>query len=70
MSTATDMLANYIAAETAILKGKEYMMNGRRLSYENLAEIRKGRQEWQQKVDAESAASGGGSSNYSVADFT
>ena len=69
MSTATTMLANYIAAETAVLKGKEYNMGGRKLSYEDLSEIRAGRQEWQAKVDAETATADGGSSHYALVDF-
>lgn len=57
MSTATDMLAAYLAAESAILKGKEATIGDRRFRYEDLAEVRKGRQEWQAKVDAETAGS-------------
>lgn len=51
------MLALYIAAEKAVLEGKSYEWGDRRLSYENLSEIRQGRKEWQAKVDAESATS-------------
>lgn len=69
MSTATDMLALYIDAEKKVLKGLSVTMAGRSLTRVNLPEIRAGRQEWQAKVDAESAKSQGGSSLYSVADF-
>lgn len=56
MSTATDMLAAYLAAETAILDGKEVRFGDRTLRLEDLAEVRKGRMEWEQRVAAESAA--------------
>ena len=73
MTQATDMLAAYIAAETAVLLGKETSLGDRRLRMEDLAEIRAGRQEWQQKVNAESAASKKsptvGGLGYSVARF-
>lgn len=55
MSTATDMLAAYLAAESLILQGKEATIGDRRLRLEDLAEIRAGRQEWELKVSAESA---------------
>lgn len=55
MSTATDMLAAYQAAELALLKGKETMLGDRRLKFEDLAEIRKGRMEWEQRVADELA---------------
>lgn len=53
MSTATDMLAAYLAAETAVLAGKTYTLGARSLSKENLSEIRKGRMEWEARVRAE-----------------
>ncbi len=53
MTIATDMLAAYIAAETAILTGKSYSFGGRSYSHENLQEIRAGRKEWEAKVKAE-----------------
>ncbi len=70
MSTATDMLALYIQAEKDILSGKEFTLNGRTLKRENLSEIVKGRNHWQSRVNAESAASKGGSNLYSVVDFS
>lgn len=69
MSTATDMLAIYIAAEKAVLGNKSYTLNGVSMSRENLQEIRAGRQEWQRVVNNESAKSQGGSGLYSVANF-
>ncbi len=53
MTTATDMLAKYLAAEQAILEGKSVEFNGRKLGYEDLAEIRAGRMEWESRVKAE-----------------
>lgn len=70
MSTATDMLALYIAAEQAVLKNQSYSINGRTLTRANLAEIRAGRHEWEAKVNSESARSQGGSVMYSVADWS
>jgi len=70
MSEATDMLAAYIAAETAVLKNQSYSMAGVTLTRSNLAEIRSGRKEWQQRVNAEKATSQGGSRLYSVADWS
>lgn len=69
MSTATDMLALYIAAEMAVLKGQAYTISGRQLTRANLTEIRNGRREWQIKVDAEKAGAQGGSSLYRLAEF-
>lgn len=53
MTTATDMLAKYLAAEQAILEGKSVEFAGRKLSYENLPDIRAGRMEWESRVAAE-----------------
>lgn len=70
MSEATTMRDLYITAEKAVLQGKSYTINGRQLTREDLKEIRLGRREWEEKVAAESASSGGGSSLYSLADFS
>ena len=56
MSIATDMLAAYIAAETAVLTGAEYRLGDRMLKLADLGMIQKGRAEWQAKVNAEAAA--------------
>lgn len=53
MTIATDMLASYLAAEAAILAGKSIQFGGRAVTYENLSEIRKGRTEWERRVQAE-----------------
>lgn len=56
MSTATDMLAKYLAAESALTEGKSiHWVDGRQLAREDLAEIRKGRKEWERRVAAENA---------------
>lgn len=71
MSTATDMYAAYLAAETAILQGKDVSFNGRRVTMEDLDAVRKGRQEWEAKARAEQQPAGrhGGMGNYAVASF-
>ena len=73
MSTATDMLAAYLAAETAILQGKELRFMDRWLRREDLEWVIKGRKEWESKVAAETTAAAGvtsfGSARYAVATF-
>lgn len=73
MSTATDMLALYIAAEKAVLEGKEVRLLDRWLRREDLEWIIKGRKEWESKVAAEQAKAGAvttlGSARYAVANF-
>ncbi len=60
MSTATDMVALYIAAETAVLAGRSFAWaDGRALTRVDLPEIRKGRQEWESRVAAEAATAAG-----------
>lgn len=61
MSTTTDMLAKYLAAELAILDGKEARFGDRMLRMEDLAEIRKGRQEWETRANAEARSISGAS---------
>lgn len=59
MTTATDMVAAYLAAETAILQGKEVRLGGafgeRMLRMEDLSAVRAGRIEWERRVAAEAA---------------
>lgn len=69
MSTATDMLAAYIAAETAVLGGQSYTINGHSFSRADLGKLQEGRQYWQGEVNKETAAATG-SKSYAVADFT
>jgi hypothetical protein len=73
MSTATDMLAKYLAAEEAILEGKVVWFNEKRLFMEDLPEIIKGRREWEARVAAEASAASGvpaiGGRRFTVARF-
>lgn len=69
MSTATNMLAAYLAAESAILLNKEYQLNGRRVTRQDLPAIQKGRLEWEQRVSAENAAKSGHNSMVYYARF-
>lgn len=71
MSTATDMIAAYLAAEKAILEGKDVSFQGRRVAMEDLDSLRKGRQEWEARARAEQQPAGrrGGLGNYAVASF-
>jgi hypothetical protein len=71
MSTATDMLAAYLAAELDLLQGKETRLGDRMLRHEDLAEIRKGRMEWERRVADEQAATNGAPGwNYKLADLS
>ncbi len=45
------MLNAYIAAEQAVLQRKEYSIGNRKFTSEDLLEIRKGRQEWEEKLN-------------------
>lgn len=72
MTTATDMVAAYIAAEMALLDGKTVEFQGRRLTMEDLDRIRQGRQEWEARAAAEAPGAGRstiGGLSYSVARF-
>lgn len=55
MTTATDMLAKYMAAESAVLEGKDVSFGDRRLSMVDLPQIIAGRKEWEQRAAAETA---------------
>jgi len=57
MTVATDMLARYLAAETAILEGQECRWEDSTLKMADLEWVQKGRREWEAKVAAESARS-------------
>lgn len=75
MTTATEMLAKYLEAETAVLAGKEVSFGDppRRLGMEDLDKIRAGRQEWERKAAGEVARAAGsptiGGLGFSVASF-
>ena len=46
-----EMLTRYVQAEKDLLEGKNVMFGNKLLQRENLSEIRKGRQEWEIKLD-------------------
>lgn len=73
MTIATEMLAKYMAAEADILLGKTVSFSTasgpRTLGYENLADIRKGRIEWERRVAAERSGRRGSGLSFSVARF-
>lgn len=70
MSNSTEMLDLYLKAERAVLGGQSYTINGRTLTRADLPGIRAGRQEWERKVSGEQVRRRGGSTLYSVADFS
>ncbi|WP_022949531.1 hypothetical protein [Methylohalobius crimeensis] len=71
MTTAENMLAQYLAAEADLLKGKTIIFNGKHTTREDLDQIRKGRREWEKRVEAEKARASGvptvGGLRYSLA---
>lgn len=70
MTVASQMVAKYLDAETNLLLGKSVSFGGRTLTVENLAEIRKGRQEWERRAASElSTGPSVGGLGYSVARF-
>lgn len=58
-TTSQQMVERYLEAELAVLDGKTVTLAGRTLGMENLAEIRKGRQEWEARVTSERGGSTG-----------
>lgn len=66
MPTAQAMYDAYLTAEVAVLQGKRVKMGDREVGLEDLAEIRKGRVEWERKRDIE-AAQATGRSNPGIA---
>ena len=78
LAEAQSMVSAYLAAEQAILQGKEVRLGGsgvdRFLRHEDLQMVRQGRQEWERRVttlqaSADAVPSFGGL-GYSVADFS
>lgn len=51
-SQAEAQLASYLAAETAVLSGQSYEINGRRVTRANLAEIQTGIKIWNQRAQS------------------
>ena len=50
LEQAQTQLNTYLAAETAVLGGQRYSINGRELQRANLAEIQKGVETWNARV--------------------
>jgi len=67
MPTAQEMLDFYMRAETSVLQGQSIRYGERLLTLADLAEIRKGRREWQIAVDAQAA--GPRRARFAVSDF-
>lgn len=60
LEQAQAKLAEYLAAESAVLSGQDYTIGSRRLRRADLPEIRAGRREWEAKVGAlENGGTGG-----------
>lgn len=57
--TAQDMVDRYLAAEIAVLDGKETFFQGRKVVMSDLADIQKGRLFWERRVAAQSASDAG-----------
>lgn len=53
MSTATDMVAAYVAAEAKILAGQVVSWGDQHLTMADLGAVRQGRKEWEQRVGNE-----------------
>jgi len=78
LAEAQSMVSAYLAAEQAILQGKEVRLGGsgvdRFLRHEDLQMVRQGRQEWERRVTtlqaSAAAAPSFGGLGYSVADFS
>lgn len=70
MSFATDMLAAYTAAETAVLKGQTFRLGDKQVTFADLGLIQAGRREWERRVAQEAAAARGATPGVSLADFS
>ena len=78
LAEAQSMVTAYLAAEQAILQGKEVRLGGsgvdRFLRHEDLQMVRQGRQEWERRVTTLQASAAAaptfGGLGYSVADFS
>ena len=49
-SDIEEIVQRYVEAEMAVIAGKSITFNGQQMSYENLSEIRKARQEWERRL--------------------
>lgn len=59
LAIAQSKLDAYLAAETAVLSGQKYEIDGRMLMRANLKEIQEGINVWDQRVKRLSARAGG-----------
>lgn len=59
MSTATTKLAEYLAAEAAVLQGQSVTLEGTTVALADLDKIRAGRLEWERRVQAETDQAAG-----------
>ena len=69
MTNAQQMLEHYAQAEIAVLKGQSVRFGERQLTHADLAEIRKGRAEWQAVVDREANGGRRRRAGWATADF-
>jgi hypothetical protein len=71
MSQASDLLAAYLAAELAILKGQTVTLGDKTVGMANLAEVRAERRDLERRVAAEErSASGDSGARHQLADFS
>lgn len=67
MKTNAEMLELYQQAEIAVLTGKEFMLNGKKVVREDLAQIQAGMRIYERKLKAETDKAAGRGGPYSVA---
>jgi hypothetical protein len=67
MSTASELLALYVAAEAKILSGQSYALGDRSLTMANLGEVQRERAKLERRVQAESSRQ---SARHQLADFS
>lgn len=70
MSTASDLLAAYVAAELAILSRQSYQIGDRQLTLANLAEVRRERATLERRVAAENSTSASRGARSLQSDFS
>lgn len=70
MSTASDLLAAYIAAELAILQRQSFVIGDKTLTLANLAEVRRERALLEKRVASETVGVTNRGARHRVADFS
>jgi hypothetical protein len=70
MSIATDKLAEYLAAEAAVLKGQQFRLGDKQVTFAELGAIQAGRAYWERRVASETAAAAGRTPGVALADFS